>query len=112
MDMNRSAYHFHDYQNNNRTIEPDPYADDGKRLEQLKILDHAPKPTIYSEGTRLTKYLKNLHGKMMDVDIQYEMNLRLKHPKSEIKSYKEHLNSLTTSLSYLKSHSKPINLVT
>jgi len=112
MDMNSSAYHFFDYQNKNRTIQPDPYSDDGKKLDQLKVLDYAPKPTIYSEGTKLTTYLRNLHGKMTNVDIQYELNLHLKHPKSSLKTYKEHLNSLSTSLEFLKAHSQPINLKT
>ena len=112
MEMNRSAYHFYGYQQDNRTIEPDPFPGDGKKLEQLKILEAAPKPTLYSEGTRLTYYLRELYDKMTNVNIQYELNLHLKHPNSKIKSYKKYLDDLTSSLSCLKAHPQPINLKT
>mmetsp|Transcript_26858 Transcript_26858/g.23714 ORF Transcript_26858/g.23714 Transcript_26858/m.23714 type:complete len:196 (+) Transcript_26858:363-950(+) len=112
MAMNKSAYHFYDYQKDKCTLVPEQFPGDGKKLEQLKILESAPKPTVYTEGTRLTNYLKKLHHKMMNVDIQYEFNLHLKHPGGDIKSYKEHLDKLTNNLNFLKSHPKPINLET
>jgi len=112
MEMNKSAYHYFNYQINHKTLKPEPFPEDGKRLEQLKILDHAPKPTLYSEGTRLTTYLKKMHEKLVDVNIQYEFNLHLKHKDCDIKTYKEHLDSLTRSLAYLKAHPAPLNIKT
>ncbi len=112
MDMNKSAYHIFDYQANNRTLKPELFPGDGKKLEQLKVLDNAPKPTLYSEATRLTAYLKNMHERLVNVNIQYEFNLHLKHTKDDIQTYKEHLDSLTKSLDRLKAYPAPLNIKT
>lgn len=108
--MNKSAYHIYNYQTHSRTLKPEPFPNDGKKLDQLKIVINAIKPTLYSEGTRLTSYLKNLHQELTNTNIQYEFNLHLKHKDTAISTYKEHLDSLSKSLDCLKPHSAPLNI--
>jgi hypothetical protein len=77
MDLDSRAYHLYDYHRKYSSAERVKPKKDDTRLLQLRIIDTAPKPTIMSEGTKLTKYLKQLQAKIYNTDVQYELNMHL-----------------------------------